>query len=77
MSDGNLQAYVLCSDAASAKRWQALAASYSDLDVKPIVTHSALETIRHAAASASGPFLVCAETVWFGLGLGHQVRLLQ
>ena len=77
MSDGNLQAYVLCSDAASAKRWQALAASYSDLDVKPTVTHSALETIRHVAASASGPFLVCAETVWLGLGLAHQVRLLR
>src|SRR4051812_34562495 len=76
MADGNLQAYVLCSDAASAKRWQALAASYLDLDVKAVITHSPLETIRRAAADASSPFLVCFETVWFGRGIAHQIRLL-
>ena len=76
MADGKFPLFVLCRNTASSREWQTLAASYRDLDVKPVVAPSAIEKIRQLAASADAPFLVCADTVWIGLGMAAQMMLL-
>jgi hypothetical protein len=76
MPDQKFLLYVLCTNTASSKKWQALAGYYNDLDVNPVVALSAIEKIRHLAAAAEGPFLVCADTVWLGLGMAAHAKLL-
>lgn len=76
MADGRFHLHVLCTTPASARNWEALAGFYHDLDVNPVVTVSAIETIRQLAALAKRPFLVCADTIWLGLGMSTHAELL-
>jgi hypothetical protein len=76
MADRGFYLYVLCATAASARKWETLAGFYHDLDVNPVVTASAIETIRQLAALAERPFLVCRDTIWLGRGMStHAERL--
>jgi len=78
MPEGKFHLYVLCTTAAAAGKWETLAGFYHDLDVSPVVTVSAIETIRQLAALAEGPFLVCRHTIWLGRGMStHAERLIE
>ena len=76
MADRRFPLYVLCTTAASAKHWDTLAGSYHDLDLSPVVTASAIRTMRQIATAAERPFLVCLDTVWLGRGMLVHAELL-
>jgi hypothetical protein len=76
MAEGRFHLYVLCTTAASARNWEALAGLYHDLAITPVVTASATGTIRQLAILAERPFLVCLETIWLGRGMSDHAELL-
>jgi hypothetical protein len=76
MPDGRFRLYVLCANSGTSKTWQTLANSYPDLEITPVVTVSAVSTIRQLSASAEGPLLICSATVWLGQGMASHARLL-
>jgi hypothetical protein len=76
MPDGRFHLYVLCATAALTRKWETLAEFYHDLDVNPLVTVSAIETIRQLATLEERPFLVCRDTMWLGRGMSTHAELL-
>src|SRR5580704_16305797 len=76
MADTKFHLHVLCKTDVSARDWEAKQSFYRDLHVHPVLTVSAIETIRQIAASAERPFLVCRDTIHLGGGISTHAELL-
>jgi|SRR5579871_1500430 len=75
MSD--LVIYVLCSSSTSREEWENRSSWYPGLTLRPVgPVDSATDQVHSWISSERTPFLVCREEIWFGQGLGGEVRVL-